>query len=142
MMQQLSYRLCPKCKWEGESAEVRCPRCHKKTMTRGFIRGTGAALTALGAVLVVFMGSITIAVMGIVQQGDKPGAAHFNGTRTELYVIFSAFGLIIFFGFVAIMAGLWQMILGRRNMTLIYLTLALGVLFFIGGNVILAIFDR
>jgi hypothetical protein len=142
MMQQLSYRLCPKCKWEGESADVRCPRCHRKTMTRGFIRGTGAALAALGVVLIVFMGAITIAVMGIVRQADKPGAAHFSGTKTELYVIFSLFGLILFFGFVAVIAGLWQLILGRRNMVLIYLALALGVLFFIGGNVILAIFDH
>ncbi len=130
------YRFCFKCKWEGESAEKLCPRCRKPTQTRGFIRGTGAVLVALGGFLIVVMGAITLWAVALVQQTGKPGVtARFNGTKDQMIIMFGVFGFVLLFGFVSLTAGLWQLIFGRRNMVLVYAILALGAVFLVGGTV-------
>jgi hypothetical protein len=48
-------------------------------------------------------------------------------------------GFVFFFGFVSFAAGLWQLILGRRNMILIWVILGLGVVFLVGGSIFRAI---
>ncbi len=136
------YRFCFKCKWEGETAEKLCPRCRKPTQTRGFIRATGAALAALGGVLIVIMGAVTIAVIGIIGQSGKPGtSARFTGTKDQMLMIFAVFGFVLLFGFVAVIAGLWQLIFGRRNMVLVYFILFLGGVFLIGGSIVQMFLD-
>ncbi|HEV7646478.1 MAG TPA: hypothetical protein VGO50_21265 [Pyrinomonadaceae bacterium] len=136
-MTRLQYRFCFKCKWEGETAEKLCPRCRKATQTRGFIRATGAALVALGGVLIVIMGAVTIAVIGMFQQSGRPGTgARFTGTKDQMLMIFGIFGFVLLFGLVSVIAGLWQLIFGRRNMVLVYFILALGVVFLVGGSIV------
>lgn len=135
------YRFCFKCKWEGESAEKICPRCRKPTQTRGFIRGTGAVLVVLGGFLIAMMSIITIVVVGIIQQSNKPGStARFTGTKDQMVLMFGIFGFVLLFGFVSLAAGLWQLIFGRRNMILVYFILALGVVFIVGGSIFRVIF--
>jgi magnesium-transporting ATPase (P-type) len=138
-MPNVQYRLCFKCKWEGETAEKLCPRCRKATQTRRFIRATGAALVALGGFLIVVMGAITIVVVGLFQQSGRPGApsmgARFTGTKDQMLMILGIFGFVLLFGFVSVIAGLWQLIFGRRNMILVYFILALGVVFLVGGSI-------
>jgi hypothetical protein len=135
-MPNVQYRFCFKCKWEGETAEKLCPRCRRATQTRGFIRATGAVLVALGGFLIVVMGAITIAVISIIEQSGKPGtSARFTGTKDQMLMIFAIFGFVLLFGFVSVIAGLWQLIFGRRNMILVYFILALGALFLVGGSI-------
>jgi len=135
-MQNLQQRICFKCKWEGASAEKLCPRCRKPTQTRGFIRGTGAVLAVLGGFLIAMMSVITLAVMGLIAQGGKPGAgARFTGTKDQMVIMFGVFGFVLLFGFTSLIAGLWQLILGRRNMVLVYFILFLGAVFLIGGSI-------
>ncbi len=141
-MTGLEHRICFKCKWEGETAGKLCPRCHKRTQTRAFIRATGAALVALGGVLILIMGAITIAVIGLIQQSGKPGSgARFTGTKEQMLLMFGIFGFVLLFGIVAVIAGLWQLIFGHRNMVLVYFILALGILFMIGGSLVQMFFD-
>jgi hypothetical protein len=141
-MQKLRHRICFKCKWEGETAEKICPRCRKPTQTRGFIRATGAALVALGGFLLVVMGAITIAVIGMIEQSGKAGtSARFTGTKDQMLMMFGVFGFVLLFGFVSVIAGLWQLIFGRRNMILVYFILILGVVFLIGGSIVQMFFD-
>jgi hypothetical protein len=131
------YRFCFKCKWEGETAEKLCPRCHKATQTRGFIRATGAALVALGGFLIVVMGAITIGLTGLFQQSGRPGVgARFTGTKDQMLMILGIFGFVLLFGFVSVIAGLWQLIFGRRNMILVYFILALGAVSLVGGSIV------
>lgn len=137
------YRFCFKCKWEGETAETLCPRCHKRTKTREFIRGTGAALVALGGFLLAIMLPITVFFIGLAQQGAKPGnGPRFTGTKAQMMMTFGVFAAVLLFGLASLVAGLWQVIFGRRNMVLVYFILGLGVVLFVGGQAVLIFFDR
>ena len=134
-MSRAQYRVCFKCKWEGETAETLCPRCHKPTKTRNFIRGTGAALIGLGGFLLALMSVITVAVIGVIQQSNKPGTgARYTGTKGQMIFMFCIFGAVLLFGLASLAAGLWQVIFGRRNMILVYVILILGTVFVIGGS--------
>jgi magnesium-transporting ATPase (P-type) len=131
-----TYRFCFKCKWEGESADALCPRCRKPTKTQSFIRGTGVVLVALGGFLLAVMSVITVAVIGVVQQSGKPETGtRFTGSKDDMILMFAVFGFVLLFGLVALIAGLWQVVLGRRNMILVYIILILGAVFLIGGSV-------
>lgn len=135
------YCFCFKCKWEGLSAEKLCPRCRKPTQTSGFIRGTGAVLVLLGGFLIAMMSVITVAVIGMIAQSGKPGAtSRFTGTKDQMIMMFAIFGFVLLFGFVSLIAGLWQLILGRRNMILVYFILVLGAVFIVGGSIFRVIF--
>ncbi len=134
-MQNVQHRICFKCRWEGKSAERLCPRCRRPTQTRGFIRGTGAVLAALGGFLLVLMSVITVAVIGLIAQSGKPGSGQFTGTKTQMILMFGVFGFVLLFGFVSLIAGLWQLVFGRRNMILVYFILFLGAVFLIGGTI-------
>ena len=118
------------------------PALPQTTQTRGFIRATGAALVALGGFLIVIMGAITIAVIGMIGQSGKPGtSARFTGTKDQMLMMFAVFGFVLLFGFVSVIAGLWQLIFGRRNMILVYFILLLGGVFLIGGGMVQMFFD-
>jgi hypothetical protein len=100
-------------------------------------------LAALGAFLVAVMGTITVAVIGVVSQSGKPGTGvRFSGTKDDMAIMFGVFGFVLLFGFVSLVAGLWQLILGRRNMILVYVLLLLGSLFLIGGSIFREIVER
>jgi hypothetical protein len=133
-------KVCYKCRYEGETAEKLCPRCRKRLHTRGEIRILGGVLAALGAFLVVVMGAITIWSAGMITNSGKPGStSRFTGTKDQMYMMFAIFGFVLLFGFTSLVAGLWQLVFGKRNMILIYVILGLGVLFFVGGTLLRAV---
>src|SRR5258706_12941633 len=107
----ITKRSCFKCGYEGDTADTRCPNCGRPLKTVRQIRVLGGILVFLGGFLILFMGGITLFVMNLIY---KNGSS-FTGTRNDLILIFGAFGFVIFFGFVALIAGLWQLIFGRRN---------------------------
>jgi MFS family permease len=136
----VQHKTCFKCKYEGETAEKLCPRCRKRLRTRTEIRALGGVLAGLGAFLVVMMGTITFFAIGLVSQSGKPGTgARFTGTKDQMYLMFAIFGFVLLFGFTSLVAGMWQLIFGRRNMILIYVMLALGAIFLIGGSIFRAV---
>ena len=137
------YKFCFKCKWEGETAETLCPRCRRKLKTRSFIRVTGIILTMLGGFLVVVLSAIIFWMWAVIQQTGKPGSTtHFNGTKADMVMAFSILGAVLMFGFVALITGLYQAIIGRRNIILIYIMLTLAAILYIGGNIVLGVFDK
>ena len=96
----------------------------------------GAVLALLGVFLVAMMSAIIIFMLGVVNQPAKPGSgARFTGTKDEMYAIFGILGFVLLFGFTALIAGMWQLIFGRRNMILIYVIIGLGAVFLIGGTI-------
>ena len=116
--------------------EKLCPRCHKRLHTRTEIRTLGGVLATLGTFLIVVMGAITIWSVGMVSNSGKPGStSRFTGTKDQMYLMFAIFGFVLLFGFASLIAGLWQLVFGRRNMLLIYAILGLGALFLIGGTI-------
>lgn len=136
----VQHKTCFKCKYEGQTAEKLCPRCRKRLRTGTEIRTLGGVLAALGAFLVVMMGAITFFAIGLVSQSGKTGTgARFSGTKDQMYIMFGIFGFVLLFGFTSLVAGLWQLLFGRRNMMLIYIILGLGVIFLVGGTIFRAV---
>ena len=62
--------------------------------------------------------------------------SRFNDTREQMLLIFAICGLVIAFGFVAFIIGLWQTIVGRRNKLLVWAGAAVGIAVFLGGIII------
>jgi hypothetical protein len=86
------------------------------------------------------MSAIIIFMLGVVNQPARPGGgARFTGTKDQMYMIFGILGFVLLFGFTSLIAGLWQLVFGRRNMMLIYLILGLGAIFLIGGSIFRAV---
>ena len=142
-IKNIKKRSCFKCGYEAYTAEKKCPQCGRPLKTILQIRVIGGILVFLGGFLILFMGGISLFVLNIVSQGGKPGGgSHFTGSRNDLILIFGVFGAVIFFGFVALLAGLWQLILGRRNKVFIWLILGLGFLFVIGAILISTFLGR
>lgn len=136
----VQHKTCFKCKYEGQTAEKLCPRCRKRLHTATEIRTLGGVLAALGAFLIVVMGAITVWSVGMISNSGKPGAtSKFTGTKDQMYLMFGIFGFVLLFGFTSLVAGLWQLLFGRRNMMLIYIILGLGVIFLVGGTIFRAV---
>jgi hypothetical protein len=109
----------------------------------GFIRGTGAMLIVLGTPLVASMAAIMIWMLSIMQESGKPGSgARFTGTKNEAIARLGVLGAVFIFGAMAIVNGLWQVIFGRRNLFLVYLMLGLAIVLYVGGYIVLGVFDR
>ena len=87
----------------------------------------------LGGFLIVFMGTISVFVWNLVNKTSADGHRSFTGTKSDQVMIFGVFALVILFGVVALAAGLWQLIFGRRNKILVWVILGLGFIFVIGS---------
>jgi hypothetical protein len=89
----------------------------------------------------VVMGAIIVFFIGLAGTAGKKGVSgpRFSGTKNDLFLVFIILGFVFFFGVVSFVAGLWQIIFGRRNMILIWVILALGVVFLVGGSIFRAI---
>lgn len=94
-------------------------------------------MAALGSFLMVVMGVIMIFFIGLAGTAGKKNVSgpRFSGTKNDLFLVFMILGFVFFFGVVSFVAGLWQLIFGRRNMILIWVILGLGVVFLVGGGI-------
>lgn len=122
-------RVCYKCDHETREKVERCPRCgNRRVVTRTAVRVLGGVLVGVGLFLVLFMGAITLFVIGIVAQTGRPGSTQsFTGGTKELALIFGIFGLVIAFGATSVLAGALQMVRGRRSKTMVRLILGIFV---------------
>lgn len=86
-----------------------------------------------GLILVVMLSYISLWALS---SGDGTSGSRFNGTQQEKLMIFGLFGVIILFGFGSFVTGMGQLITGRRNKTLAWAVVAVGLgVFAIGGVV-------
>jgi hypothetical protein len=134
---QIKHRSCFKCKYEIETTEPKCARCGRRLRTRTEIRVLGAVMISLGGFLLVAMSIISGWIYTVIFHPESANGAKFTGDENQLMMIAGVFGFIFLFSFVAIAAGLWQLILGRRNMILVWTILGLGIIFIVGGNAVI-----
>jgi hypothetical protein len=72
--------------------------------------------------------------MNMIANSDGPGTgSRFTGTRSDMLFMYGVFGLVLVFGLTSLVAGLWQLIFGKRNMMLVWIMLGLGAIFFFIG---------
>ena len=88
----------------------------------------------MGGFLIAFMGYISIWVSKAVFHPSTTNGAKFTGDSNQLAMIAGIFGFIFLFGFIAVIAGLWQLVFGKRNVILVWTIIALGIIFIIGGE--------
>lgn len=130
-----SEAVCFKCKFEGVSESPKCPRCGGLLRSKTSVRVRGGLMIVLGGMLMVMMGAL--AMWAVNANRDIHGAgARFTGTPGQFRMILGLFGLIFVFGLASVVAGLWQLIFGRRQLILMWAAIALGVLLVIGGIVV------
>ena len=100
------------------------------------LRALGVVLVVLGGGLMVGMAVLSWIMYGIVNNNDPRASTKFTGTESDMMFIFGIFALVFFFGFVAFVAGLWQVVVGKRNLILVWIMLGLGGIFFFVGTVV------
>jgi hypothetical protein len=91
-------------------------------------------------ILTGMMGYISLWAFNVFDN-DAPGQARFTGTQQEKQIIISLFAVLILFGVMSFVTGLWQLIFGRRNKLFVWAVLGLGVLVAIGGGAVIWLFD-
>ncbi len=135
-MQQNLYdpnqRFCYKCHFPARPADARCPRCGGALKTRANIRMLGGVLVFLGGFIAVIMLGVLALMIGIFAQTP---ASKVRGEEAKvmlaLGVVLATLGIGISFA----VAGLWQIIFGKRNKWIVWISLALVVVTFIVGRI-------
>ena len=86
------------------------------------------------------MGYVSVWALGAFSNAD-PAGARFTGTQQEKFLITGLFGVLLVFGFVSFVAGLWQVVFGRRNKIFVWTVVGLAALIAIGGGAVILLFD-
>lgn len=109
----------------------RCPRCGSKMRSSTTIRTLGVVLLVIGIFLVGLMGVITLNMAPtLLSPGETIDGGRWDGTAEQGRTALMLFGLVIAFGFVSIVNGLWQIITGSRNRVVLILTLLLAAVLY------------
>ncbi|MEO6656491.1 MAG: hypothetical protein ABIO36_10455 [Pyrinomonadaceae bacterium] len=131
----LKQRSCFKCGFREETVETVCPKCGRRLQTSISIRLRGILLIFCGVFLMAIMGYVSLSMLDAINL-TTPAHGGFNGTREQMVMIFGICGLVITFGFVSFITGLWQTIIGRRNKLLVWAGAAFGIALFLAGIII------
>ena len=62
--------------------------------------------------------------------GSSP---RFTGGPQDITFMVFVFGLVMIIGLVSLIGGLWQIVFGKRNKTLVYIIIGLGAIFIATG---------
>ena len=129
---------CFRCSFETGEAVEKCPRCGGRMRTARQVRRLGWVQVVCGVILVGMMGTITAFVAPLILQAGEPTAtgSRFNGTPEQALLILGLFGIVILFGLVAMLNGIWQIKYGRRNKWLFIVVMVLAGLLVLLGWVV------
>ena len=134
-------KTCPKCGYIRETSEPNCDKCGRVLQTVSGIRTRGVLSVVLGVALLAFMGWLSLWVYNTITEPTLPGSTpRFTGGPEQIAFIVFGFGLVILIALAATIGGLWQIIFGKRNKWIVYLTILLGLVF-IGTGLFLTMSD-
>ena len=97
------------------------------------IRRLGWVLVVIGLFLIGLMGAITWKMYPSMSHPGVTDASGttFTGTAAQAHDALQLFALVIAFGVVALLNGVWQIATGRRNLAFAAVTLVLGLALFL-----------
>ncbi|MDQ6787315.1 MAG: hypothetical protein M3033_10960 [Acidobacteriota bacterium] len=117
------FRVCAKCGYEADTAETKCPQCGRNLQTKTKVKILGVVILVLGISIAAMMATIMASLHIIFNQPDK--LQNFTGTESDLNYITAILGSMFIVGVSFAVTGLWQIIFGKRNRILVWLSLAL-----------------
>ena len=104
--------------------------------TRSAIRWLGVALVFIGGFIALIMLGVLALIIGIFAQTPASKIRGEEGKAIfAVGVVLATLGIGIAFG----VAGLWQIIFGKRNRWIVWISLALVVITFLVGRIFMAI---
>jgi len=125
-------KICFKCGYEGETDAPKCPQCGRGLRSKSVVRALGGVVVVLGMGLMAGMAMLTLWAYKLIHKSGSSGA-RFTGTEEQMHTMLSVFGFVFVFGLVGVVAGLWQLIFGRRNLVLVGIMIVLAVLLFLAS---------
>jgi len=123
-----SYKFCYNCKFEGEVSENACNKCGKPLHARQKIRVLGGLMLFISLILIVGMAFIIYSMDRSIMDSGKPGSTtKWTAAPEEISMMFGVLYTVLAVGISAFIAGLWHLIIGRRNLTLIGIIFSLTI---------------
>ena len=120
---------CPACGAWADGTVAACPRCGTAMNLKKGSTARGWLLVAIGLFLVLFMGAITIAVAPTLLHPPKDMDG--NSISPEQARIFLAlFGMVILFGLLSLVYGIFQITTRRESGKFIAVTLVMAAALF------------
>jgi hypothetical protein len=138
------WRNCFKCDYQAVTPNLNCPRCRKSRLrSAGEIRLLGVLLAILGVIgtLMISAAGLFYASMAFIP--EKSGSSvKFTGSKTDVATAFGFIVVTLTLCLSSTGAGIWQMIFGRRNRILLWISVVVGLGLLMFGELILAISQR
>jgi hypothetical protein len=128
-------RFCYKCHHPAGDFDKRCQRCGGVVRTKATIRILGGVLVALGCFVSSIMALVAVYAYGAVMGMN---GRSFSGTKTDLMFAAGIIGLTFVVGVSFALAGLWQIIFGRRNTFIVWISIGLAIALFVIGQIFVA----
>ena len=123
--------FCERCHFGTGEPVGACPRCGRAMRKTSTVRALGWVLVVLGGSLAAFMAWLALFVRRLIAQSDEPGAkARFTGDASDAVFIYAIFGLVLALGLAFMAGGVWQIVYGRRNKSIIFVVLVLVALLY------------
>lgn len=127
--------FCDKCNFETDQPIANCQVCGTPLRKTSTIRKLGWVLVVLGGVLTMGMVYLTYVVSALIERADDPGSgARFTGDSSDATMIYGIFGVVIALSITFVIAGIWQIVYGRRNKKLVFVALVLAGVFYALGE--------
>lgn len=119
-MEERSTCLSAACGITVEGNLTKCPECGWAMRGPRNIRMRGWVLVAIGLFLVLFMGAIAWSLLPSMLQPGKEMAdgSMWTGTEAQTEMALSVFALVILFGLLSLINGVWMIATGRTNRAL------------------------
>jgi hypothetical protein len=133
----MSHSVCndPKCAELVEGRASICPKCGGPMRAAGESPVTGIVLIVIGLFLLGVMGTITMALLpSLLRPGQElADGGSFTGTAEQARMVLILFGLVLAFGLMAVLNGLYMIVTRRQSWAFIIGTLMLAGLIVFAG---------
>lgn len=126
-------RFCYKCHHPAGSFDVKCVRCGGVLRTKATIRILGGVLIFLGGFISTIMAFVAMFMYGALTQ--KANGSRFNGSEAELMFAVGIIGLTFVVGVAFALAGVWQIVFGRRNTVIVWISIGLVIVLLVVGRI-------
>ena len=133
----MSHSVCndPRCAELVEGRVATCPKCGGPMRSVGELPGRGLLLVIIGLILLGIMAPISWALLpSLLHPGETlSDGSSFTGTAEQARMVLILFGLLLAFGLMAVLNGVYMMATRRQSWAFIIGTLVLAGLIVFAG---------